>query len=471
MEENSISNEPLSKRNIEERREKSRTLTRVKLHFNIKDDAKEQWRGVYTRNISSDGAAFLHRDFIPLSTKLDIKLTVPRIQKELNIDAKVIRTENLGIRGYLYGVTFHKVDSEVENILKKKIELLDIEKLLELTGKKNATDLHLCVNSKPLMRIGNSLKRIDSDVIKREDLEDMLFNILTDEQIDELLDNLELDASYDLNPKERFRFNIHFQRGNIEATFRRIYTELKSAKELNLPDIVNKLALSDGGLIVVTGKTNSGKTTTAATMLNIINENKESVVITVEDPIEYIYENKKSVFKQREIGLDTKSFTNAVRYSLKQDLDVLFISEITDPDTLLIALRAAEAGHLVIVTFPARDTIHALRRMIYLVPPNFQPQVRMQLSHTLLGAIAHRLYPSLTDPLKRHLATEVMLNTTAIANAIRESNFSAMKDALQTGGQYGMYTLESSVDKLCKQNLIPQEASRELLSEERGITA
>jgi len=348
------------------------------------------------------------------------------------------------------------------------IESMDLDKLLSITAEKGASDLHLCVSSPPLIRIGGKLRKLETDPLNKEYLEKILFDVLNEEQKEKLSKNLELDSSHELNNKERFRFNVHLQRGNIEATFRRIYRQHKTIKDLNLPDIVSKFALSNGGLIVVTGKTNNGKTTTVGAMIDLINETKNDVIVTIEDPIEHIHTNRKSVIKQREVGLDTKSFTIAAREALRQDIDALFIGEILDPETLLVALRAAEVGHLVIVTLPAQDATQAIERMIFSGQAHLQYQIRMQLSDTLLGIIAQRLYSSHSDPDKRVVATEVLVNTPAIANAIRDANFAGIRNAIQTGAASGMHTMFSSVEALCAKQLISPKYIENLEAEERN---
>jgi len=295
--------------------------------------------------------------------------------------------------------------------------------------------------------------------------------MLTEEQIKTLLSELELDSSYSFSTEQRFRFNVHFQRGNVEATFRRILTEHQSIAKLGLPPIIEKFALADSGLVIITGKTNNGKSTTASAMINLINETKDAVIVTVEDPIEYIHKNKKSVVKQREVGLDTKSFATAAKHALRQDLDVILIGEILDPETMLVALKAAEVGYLVIATFPAHDTVQAVERMVFSVPPHLQYQVRIQLSNTLLGIIAQRLYPAFNDPRKLVVATEVLVNNSAVSNAIREVNLSGMRTALQTGAASQMHTMKSSLENLCAKQVVSPSYLDELLLEERGIAA
>lgn len=452
-----------------EQRKVPRFLSQVRILFSIKGEKDIRWKSVHTKDISINGLSFIYREFLPLSSKLNIRISIVQFKEEVSLDGKIVRTEDLGIRGYLYGVEYENITPKIQEIIRKKIELMDINTLLKIVAEKGASDLHLCVNTPPLLRIGGSLRRFDMKPLKREVLEDLLYNILSEEQTEELVNNFELNSSYELNAKERFRFNIHFQRGQMEATFRRIYTEHRTIKELGLPDVVSRFALSNSGLVIITGRTNNGKTTTATSMIDLINETKNSVIVTVEDPIEHIHMNKKSVIKQREVGLDTKSFAAAAREALRQDIDVLFIGEILDPETLLVVLRAAEVGHLVIVTLPAQDSAQAIERMIFSVQPHLQHQVRIQLSNTLLGIISQKLYPSLKDSEKRVVATEILVNTSAVANATREANIAAIRTAIQTGAAAGMHTMRSSVELLYARQLISMDCIKELEMEERSF--
>lgn len=454
---------------IVERRRKQRFRSRIRVHFCMKGDKSGQWKSVYTKDISIGGVSFIYNEFLPLLSKLEIRISIPRLREEIRLDGKVVRAEDLGVKGYLYGLEYENVSPDLQEIIKKKVELMDLNKLLKMVAEKGASDLHLSVNTPPILRIGGNLKRFDMEPLKREDLEDLVYNILSEEQIEKLHRELELDSSHELGKHERFRFNIHFQRGNMEATFRRIYTEHKSLEELGLPDIVGKFALSSSGLVVLTGRTNNGKTTTAVSMVDLINETKNAVIVTVEDPIEHILVNKKSIIKQREVGIDTKSFATAAREALRQDIDVLFIGEVLDPETLLVALRAAEVGHLVILTFPAQDAAQAVERMIFSVPPQLQYQVRIQLSNTLLGIVSQKLFTSLPNPQKRVVTTEILVNTSAVGNAIREANITGIRTAIQTGAAAGMHTMRSSVELLCARRLISLDALKELEMEERSF--
>lgn len=451
-----------------ERRNEPRFSSRLKVHFYIKDGKDDRWASVYTKDISLSGLSFIYREFLPLSSNLKIKIPFARLREGINLEAKIMRMEDLGLRGYLYGIEYESIDSKLQEIIKKKIESINLDTLLRIVAEKGASELHLCVDTPPILRIGGSLEHFKMEPLKKEDLEDILYNILSERETEELINNFELDSSYELDDKERFRFNIHFQRGQMEATFRRIHAEHKSLKELGLPDIVNEFALSNSGLVVITGRTNNGKTTTAAAMIDLVNETKNAVIVTVEDPIEHIQTNKKSVIKQREAGLDTKSFAVAAREALRQDIDVLFIGEILNPETLLVALRAAEVGHLVIVTLPAQDSAQAIERMIFSVQPHLQYQVRIQLSNTLLGIISQKLYTFLPDPQKRIVAAEILINTSAIANAIREANISAIRTSIQTGAESGMQTMRYSVERLCARRLISSESIKQLEIEERS---
>jgi twitching motility protein PilT len=447
-----------------EKRADSRFKSVIKINLRSAGNDESPWRSVIAKDISSTGASYVSNEFIPLNTRLELVIMIPNVDEEIRTDAIVKRVSDLGVKGFSYGLHFENMEQRHSDIIQKRINTIDIKKMLRDALDMDASDLHLCVNNPPVIRIGGRIKKLNHPSLEKEILEDMIFNAITPDQAERLIQNLELNSSYSLSEKERFRVNVHFQKGHMEATFRRIHTEQKTLDELGLPEIVKKLTLSDSGFIVITGVTNNGKSTTASSMIELINQVKEVVIMTIEDPIESIYTNKKSIVKQREVGTDTKSFSVATQHSLRQDCNVIFIGEVLDPDTLLVALRAAEVGHLVITTFPARDTMQAVERMVYAMPSNLQQQVRMQLSNTLLCIIAQKLYPRKDERDKLALATELLINTPAVSNSIREGNFTNIKNCLQTGLSQGMHTLEGSVKILCQKGIIDEACLVELAS-------
>jgi twitching motility protein PilT len=439
---------------------------KIKLSFRKIDDDSRHLYSVITRDISLDAVSFFCDELIAVQTKIEIIITIPHADKSIICIGLIVNAVDLGLKGYLYNVNFLNLDKEKQAALKDRIGMLNIDMLFDAAVKAGASDIHLCKDYPPLFRIGGKLVKTKMPELTRASIEDILNNALSQKQLDELITNLELNSSCDFTPTDRFRFNIHFQRGDIEATFRRISTGHNTISTLGLPAAVRGLTLSRSGLIIITGKTNNGKSTTAAAMIELINEEKNSIIMTIEDPIEFVHVNKKSVIKQREVGIDTKSFSMAAKQVLRQDCDVIFIGEILDPDTLLVALRAAEVGHLVITTFPARDTVQAIERMVYSVEPFLQEQVKMQLSSTLLCILAQRLYPGKNDPEKQVLATELLINSPAVKSSIRTCNLTALRDRLQTGSAIGMHTMQQDVADLVKKKLIDEYCILEIDKEE-----
>ena len=427
---------------------------KIKLNFRKLDDASRRLYSVITRDISLEEVSFFCDELIAAETKIEIIINIPHADKSITCTGVIKKVVDMGLKGYLYNVGFLNLDKKTQADLSDRIGMLNVDMLFDAAVKAGASDIHLCKDYPPLFRIGGKLVKTKMPVLTRTSIEDILYNALSQRQLDELTDNLELNSSCDFSPTDRFRFNIHFQRGDIEATFRRISTGHNTISTLGLPSVVRDLTLSRSGLIIITGKTNNGKSTTAAAMIDLINEKKDCIIMTIEDPIEFVHVNKKSVIKQREVGIDTKSFSMATKQVLRQDCDVIFIGEILDPDTLLVALRAAEVGHLVITTFPARDTVQAVERMVYSVEPFLQEQVKMQLSSTLLCILAQRLYPCKSDANKQILATELMISSPAIKSSIRTCNLSALRDRLQTGSSIGMHTMQQDVSDLVKNGLI-----------------
>lgn len=330
---------------------------------------------------------------------------------------------------------------------------MEIKDLLLLCIEKKASDLHITNNEPPILRIDGRLHRMQLSVLKKEDLKMMIYGVLTNAQKEMFERNLELDFSLALPSMDRFRVNIHIQRGSVEAAFRRVPLTIPNIEDLGLPPITIELARRPTGLVLVTGPTGMGKTTTLAAMINLINNERECHIISIEDPIEFVYTNKKSIIKQREVYCDTHSFAEALRHALRQDPNVIVVGEMRDLETISTALTAAETGHLVLATLHTPDAPQTIERIIDVFPPYQQQQVRLQLGDCIQGVISQLLLPKASGS-GRVLGTEIMIGTAGIRNLIREQEIEQIPTLMQTGSQYGMKTMDKSLKELFHQGLI-----------------
>lgn len=335
-----------------------------------------------------------------------------------------------------------------------------IEQLLNLVFSKKASDLHISVGLPPIIRIDGKLIRVDHPPLTKDDVEKIVFSMLSNEQRRMLEQNWELDCSYGVEAIGRFRINVYRERGHYAAALRTITTDIPSFEQLGLPDIVRELAEKPRGLILVTGPTGSGKSTTLAAMIDYINTNRVEHILTIEDPIEFLHYSKRSVIHQRELGHDTRSFSNALRAALREDPDIILVGEMRDLETISLALTAAETGHLVFGTLHTSSASQTIDRIVDVFPAEQQQQIRIQLSNSLVGVFSQTLLPKISpDGSKkgRALAQEIMVVTSAISNLIREGKTMQIYSSIQTGGGHKMQTLEASLKDLYVKNLITYE--------------
>ncbi|MBU2541859.1 MAG: type IV pilus twitching motility protein PilT [Candidatus Omnitrophica bacterium] len=335
---------------------------------------------------------------------------------------------------------------------------MDLRELLMLTIKSKASDLHLTENMPPILRIDGKLIYTKREELNREKLKKMIYSILNDAQKEKFEKQWELDLSLSLPGIDRFRVNVHVQKGAVEAAFRRIPLLIPTLEELGLPKILAALARRPNGLVLITGPTGVGKTTTLAAMVDLINEERQDMIISIEDPIEYIHHNKKSVIKQREVFADTHSFSEALKHSLRQDPDVIVVGEMRDLETISTALTAAETGHLVLTTLHTPDAPQTIERIIDVFPPHQQQQVKLQLADCLQGVVSQLLLSRATGQ-GRVAATEIMVGTPGIRNLIREQEIEQIPTLMQTGKQFGMKLMETSLKELYTQGLITEEVA------------
>jgi len=324
---------------------------------------------------------------------------------------------------------------------------MEIKELLMMCVDKGASDLHITDNEPPILRIDGKLIRTSLPVLNRSMIKTMIYGVLTNQHKEMFERDLELDFSLALPNMDRFRCNIHLQKGSVEAAFRRVPLVIPRIEDLGLAPIVSELARKPNGLVLVTGPTGMGKTTTLAAMVNLINQEREALVISIEDPIEFIFTNKKSVIKQREVYADTLTFASALRHALRQDPNVIIVGEMRDLETISTALTAAETGHLVLATLHTPDAPQTVERIIDVFPPHQQQQVKLQLANCLQGVVSQLLLPRVGGK-GRVLATEIMIGTPGIRNLIREQEVEQIPTLMQTGTQYGMRTMDKSLKEL-----------------------
>lgn len=333
-----------------------------------------------------------------------------------------------------------------------------IDDVLRQVAERDASDLHITVGVPPIVRIHGDLQSLDYPALKPDDTRHLIFGMLTNEQRQKVENGLECDLSYSLHGKARFRVNVFQQRNSIGASFRLVPAVIKSLDELQLPPVLETLTRKPRGFVCVTGPTGSGKSTTLASLINIINETRSVHVVTVEDPIEYLHSHKNSVINQREVGSDTRSFATALKFVLRQDPDVILIGEMRDVETIAAGLTAAETGHLVFTTLHTQDSAQTIDRIIDVFPPHQQQQIRVQLAGTLQGVISQQLLPS-KDSQGRVVGTEIMMPTPGIRNMIRESKTHLIYNAVQTGQKFGMVTMDQALVDLYRRGKITYETA------------
>lgn len=310
-----------------------------------------------------------------------------------------------------------------------------------------ASDIHFVVGKPPMFRIHGKLSEHGDERLMPDTVKELIYSILNEEQRIKFELEKELDFSFGIQGMGRFRANIHYQRETIAAALRSINTSVPSMRELGLPKVLKSFTEYKNGLVLVTGPTGSGKSTTLATMIAEINQTKFEHIITIEDPIEYLHRHDKCLVEQREIGTDTASFSSALRYALRQDPDVILIGEMRDLETIEAALTAAETGHLVFGTLHTRDAAQTVDRIVDAFPHEQQQQIRLQLSNSLKGIVSQQLIPNKTNS-GMELAYEILVGTPAIGNLIREAKTHQIYSMIQTGGKYGMRTMDSVLREL-----------------------
>ncbi|MCZ6819037.1 MAG: type IV pilus twitching motility protein PilT [Calditrichaeota bacterium] len=332
----------------------------------------------------------------------------------------------------------------------------ELDKLLAFAAQKDASDIHLSADSPPILRIHGRLRRLENTPLSSDSLRTLFDEILTEKQKQTLKENLEIDFAYAVPGVARFRTNLFFQLRGEAAAFRTIPDRVRSLEELNVPQGIHAFCRLKQGIVLVTGPTGSGKSTTLAAMIDLINRERREHILTVEDPIEYVHRSKNCLINQRELGEHTHSFSNALRSALREDPDVILVGEMRDLETISLALTAAETGHLVFATLHTMSAAETVNRIVDVFPPEQQQQIRAMFANTVEGVVAQRLLPT-KDGNGRVAVHEILTATAAVRNLIREEKTHQLHSAIQTGSAFGMQTMDQALKNYLDQGVISKD--------------
>ncbi len=338
---------------------------------------------------------------------------------------------------------------------------MDITEFLKFTLDNKASDLHLSGGNNPKVRIDGELRQVKPDILQGDDIRGMLYQVMNEDQRAEYERDFEIDFAIAFGPEARFRVNAFTNRQGSAAVFRVIPTKIPTMEQLSLPPVIRRLAELEKGLVLVTGPTGSGKSTTLASMINHINENEAVHILTVEDPVEFFHPSKRALVNHREVGNDTKSFARALKSALREDPDVILVGEMRDYETIALALTAAETGHLVFGTLHSNNAAKTIDRIIDVFPAAEKEMVRAMLASSIQGVVAQALLPKAGGG--RVASHEIMVGTNAVRNLIRENQLAQVYSMIQTGARYGMQTMEDSVHDLQEHGFITAETAHDAL--------
>jgi twitching motility protein PilT len=347
---------------------------------------------------------------------------------------------------------------------------MDVSELLIFAVKEGASDLHLSAGEPPIVRIHGDMRKLEIPPLSKEEVRRLVYDILNDQQRKTFEETLDMDFSFSLGEYGRFRVNLFFQNRGIGGVFRTIPTKIYSFEQLGLPRICRDICRKDRGLVLVTGPTGCGKSTTLAAMIDLINNEHKGHIITIEDPIEFVHESKNCLISQREVGPHTHSFANALRSALREDPDIILVGEMRDLETISLALTAAETGHLVFATLHTGSAPKTIDRIVDVFPAAQQGQIRTMLAESILAVFSQVLLKR-KGGKGRILALEIMIGTPAIKNLIREAKISQIPSILQTGQKFGMQTLEAAIKDLLARNMVDPEEVEGLLPDTALLTS
>ena len=458
--------------NVNDRRKDYRVYNSIPVNCEIADPQTHSVKKitVMAKDISISGIYFEMGEILPLNTEIKVAFTLTKANYSISTTIKISRIEATEYENIIgMGANFLELQDKDRQAIEKFIEVLNIDKLLEITVRKGASDLHLLADQSPALRIHGEIEPIDLPKLSSDEITKILYSTISRHQIRKFEQEKELDYGLQYDAENRFRVNLHQQRGFTEATLRLINTRLPTFEELSIPESIKDFARLNDGLVLIAGPTGSGKTTTIAAMVDLINKERKGVIITLERPIEFVHANIKSIVKQREVGIDTGSFSIALKSSLRQDPNVIVIGEIDDIETVKTAIIAAETGHLVIASFHATDSIQALDRLAGLFPMESRKQILSQISHCLQGIVTQVLLPR-RDKLGRVLACEVVFATEAVKRIVRRDELVQLSTVIQTGTAYKMQPMSDSIKRYLEQGIIEEDSARSHLEEVNKYT-
>ncbi len=409
---------------------------------------------VYAKDISMAGISFYLAKSMKVNSSVRVEFELER--KKISFMGQVVRMEIADSfrAGFIAGINIEKIDDEVKKRLTDFIKKINIDSVLKDMNFQDVMDIHFVAGYPPIIKKIGELSISKSEPISEDILKIMLFNLLDDEMSKQFIEEKETNFVFHYKDDIRFRVNLHVQQGKVEAVFRLIPNKIQLPHQLGLPAPVEQMIMENrSGLILVAGRTGSGKSTTLASMIEFLNNKRVSLVITIEKPIEYIHVNKTCIIKQREVGKDTLSFSNAARNALRQSPDVLLIGEILDPETMEVAITAAETGMLVISSIHAADSSQALDRVISFFPAELQKHMLTRLSLILKGIVTQSLLPQ-KDNTKLIVVSEVMLMNSAMRRIVRDGDFKQIPTVIQMSGNIGMQSMRTSIEQCIAKGLI-----------------
>ena len=414
-----------------------------------------------TLDISTKGALIRTSQPTELNGKIQVQVQVPGAKSALLASGRTVRVEEEESgKSYLLGIAFEKTEPADTLGFLSRLESMDLQKLLESLLASKSSDLHLTLGHPPIVRVGGHLTPLEMPPFQSGEIQALVYSAMTEKQISEFEQQREMDFAYSFSLQERFRFNLHWQRGQVEAAIRVIPSRIPAWKDLGLPPITLEWIKKANGLILIVGPDGAGKSTTLNSLVHQINQEQEVVIICLERSIEYVHQNLKAVIEQREIGSDTLSYAEAVRRALRQDPDVIVVGEIEDAETAQVVLNAAESGNLILASFHATNTIQAIDRFLSFAPIQQRDQMSFQLASCLQGILTQYLIPR--EPAMGGgliLATEIFVPTDAARNHIRSKALSQLYSVIETGGPYQMHTLERCIRDLVTKGLVAPDVA------------
>lgn len=429
------------------------------LKYSLIGENAEAIFGAEVRDISVNGFAIESKDVIKIGTVIQGELAFPFLDIPIKFIGKIVRVQKADGDKYIYGISFNEIDKNQQVKIGSYVEKIDLDALLASAIRREATSVHLAAGCVPVCRVDGKVLHMDVVSISVEDIERMLFSIINEKQKEELYKRFELDFAYTL-PQEsrRFRMHVFFDKGHPAIVAKIVGSEIKSFEDIGIASVLQSIVNKKSGLIIVSGPMDSGKSTTLAAIIESINKKKESVIISIENPIEYIYTSKNSLIYQRDVGLDTPSFSDALKSTVRQDADIVLMGEMRDLNSISQAITAAEEGQLVFSTMHTTSAIECINRLIDIFPAEQQMQIRIQLSTCLECIICQYLLPR-ADGKGRILATEVLMFTPAIRNLIRKARTEQIYSYLESGADIGMHTMDSSLMDLFRRGLISKDTA------------